>query len=1827
MSNFNQISVNSPISINYLDPAYLCFIDDKIISNNKFSLVDNNITLLRETGNTLSLFYNNGVMDTYEFNSRLYMDGTQLPNTDINDDQVQNLTSANLLVFVDGILQDPDQYYVLDGNTLTFSYAYTTNPNTYFKIIVCNIQNSNDFIRATVTPTLDTEREEGIIIPVNYDINNTLIFINGKKVSYKDIELLDSGTSSNPRTRLNIKMDLQEIERLEYIQFNQRTNTSSLNFTTEFGYLTYGPFDDFNNKIPQHYDTIVTFTDQAKILVDNFRPGFIIKEKDRTGELLVVDSNFETTQIKCLALQTFGYTNYTKDEYYIEVPQYTSITKYLAEFDKKFTFIPEILEIFQRLLLDEINDSIQRIRDIRNIHKVDSENINKLISLLGFNLNIKTLTKKQRMELLEELNEFYRCAGTRNSYNILNILQNDLKLINMEQLFTPHFPRKKESLLYNYDFSMNDDHRGIGYIVGQILTVANDSHLEFEVTDVDADGRILDYQVIGASEGYSDRNSQFNLIQAGTFSFDVSSTTSGYSYIWNVTNSTRYTRGTRLKTLPININNTNTTFRLTVDEVDEDGTITNFTPDQSTHGMTEINVNLAQLYEDKPVPMLTVNSTYHNELTGEVEVFRDTTGGHESTITLQPGHYAIVLSGAGGAGGAGDSRSGNEYDLPATNGCAGELITKYITLDSPTELVVKVGQGGGRVKARGHDSRCQFETLGSGFHSGNLGTGVHINFEVQTIHTGAGGYTYSSTANVQVGNVGGGQGGGSSGVLFKNSSEVIAEARGGNGGYGYVNKGARYSIYTIPKNFISRGGTGGGGGVTNGTGAPGGNRNNGSSSFWSYKGADGWVIIKKLPLIYDHNITIPSGASQLDPSKTYETLESYQQQFTYSYDTASSSWIISPYTGEIPVHGTFELRETTENRSAKLNITSTSGLQAYNVKLNASNFKYIKPGFVFKNASTDPMQFTYTVETVSDTHATGYFTPQLDWPVITLQHTPAYLQGGSGAAITITSSENSQRNEDREYIDFYTRQQLGAVSHKEYRIDQEDYGTITVGTPNAPEWWSVGEPDIDYGYITDTADEIIDYGLITTKIMGEWVEWWEWDRSSVWYPTNHVDIEMKLPIGVNFEDYTDRFIDQFYNLASTVVFIHSIIQSFYFGKDIAGSIADPNELTGASFGIVTGQPYQEEWISVTSNPQIQAIAWDNKCTITINPTPSTATVVFNTPGVIEGNSITVNRDTLVSFTVSAPGYFPVTRIVHAYNTETIDVELEATGRCILTISTLNVEDANIVLTAPGYTQSGNSIAVAENTEVTYTVSKPGHVTVTDTVVVTADRTIYVALEIAQFTLTITPTPSDATVLFEPDIEILNMGQVSDSNIEAIIDGGTNFVDSDYINLGNLLISSQGNSITVDYGTNVRYTISKPGFSTVTGNVVVNSDINIPVVLTGPATLTIDPTPSDATVTFNTQGQVSGNSITVPEGTNVSYTVSKNGLNTENNSITVNSNTTLPVILTATFTINPTPSNLTVVLTAPGYSQSENSITVPVNTMVNYSVIKNSYEKISKTINLNANVTKNISINTIGPVQSLANNDWRGIDYGNGNFSIIPYPVANSAVYSSDEGNTWSNATMQQTSGTVTFRGPKYLNNNFIKISASGKGSTSADGTVWSNITELGLPSTGSAGSYFGICYGNNIWVAATMGGYVTTSSSGTGNWSALTQRFPLHTWNILAFGNGKFVALDGSGYVATSTDGITWTDHDRIANLYIGPNYWRDLKWDSNTNQFVALSLYGHISTSVDGITWTPYVEDPELTSISSEAYVSWLGIAFSPATILFVSNSGYLHKIEFSEN
>jgi len=110
---------------------------------------------------------------------------------------------------------------------------------------------------------------------------------------------------------------------------------------------------------------------------------------------------------------------------------------------------------------------------------------------------------------------------------------------------------------------------------------------------------------------------------------------------------------------------------------------------------------------------------------------------------------------------------------------------------------------------------------------------------------------------------------------------------------------------------------------------------------------------------------------------------------------------------------------------------------------------------------------------------------------------------------------------------------------------------------------------------SQTPTNIYDYGYVYEQIKGEWYEWYEWDRPKDWYPTNHVNVALEIPAGVNYEDFINEFKKTFYDIASTVLYIHNIIDVYIFGY---------NE---KSFGFLGAPTYHTIEVTLSNNPALQ----------------------------------------------------------------------------------------------------------------------------------------------------------------------------------------------------------------------------------------------------------------------------------------------------------------------------------------------------------------------------------------------------------------------------------------------------------------------------------------------------------------------------------------------------------------------------------------------------------------------------------------------------------------
>lgn len=202
---------------------------------------------------------------------------------------------------------------------------------------------------------------------------------------------------------------------------------------------------------------------------------------------------------------------------------------------------------------------------------------------------------------------------------------------------------------------------------------------------------------------------------------------------------------------------------------------------------------------------------------------------------------------------------------------------------------------------------------------------------------------------------------------------------------------------------------------------------------------------------------------------------------------------------------------------------------------------------------------------------------------------------------------------------------------------------------------------------------------------------------------------------------------------------------------------------------------------------------------------------------------------------------------------------------------------------------------------------------------------------------ITTKTQNVTVTIMPSLDGVSGGDLSNVSVSLTAEG----------------YSQVGNSITVPVGTVVSWKVSCSGYESREGTVFPVGNTTLPVNLTALTmyTVTVRPFPLDSAVTLAGEGgyeQTEGtNSITVPEGTRVTYVVSKSSLDPFNGSLVVSENKEIDVVLNATITLVSDPEDAVKKINNKG-----SSLSVPCNTSPTWEVSKNGYISQSGTIEKN-----------------------------------------------------------------------------------------------------------------------------------------------------------------------------------------------------------------------------------------------------------------------------------
>lgn len=202
-----------------------------------------------------------------------------------------------------------------------------------------------------------------------------------------------------------------------------------------------------------------------------------------------------------------------------------------------------------------------------------------------------------------------------------------------------------------------------------------------------------------------------------------------------------------------------------------------------------------------------------------------------------------------------------------------------------------------------------------------------------------------------------------------------------------------------------------------------------------------------------------------------------------------------------------------------------------------------------------------------------------------------------------------------------------------------------------------------------------------------------------------------------------------------------------------------------------------------------------------------------------------------------------------------------------------------------------------------------------------------------------------------------------------------------------------------------------------------------------------------------------------------------------------------------------------------------------------------------------------------------------ISYG---FKKIFAVVNHQYIYSSEDGDTWTQAIDVTTTYGWTPNVIKYLDGKIVCMMENGNILYSTDGTTWTDV-DINASLTPSGVGYYDITYGGGTWVIANNSSYINYAPSLSGTWTSVST-------GASAIGG---VCYDGSGFVANgykrfsvSSDATSWTTSSVSSSNYgwdiaYGNDVYVALK-SNNANYPYALSATSwEIWQSSDGSNWT----------------------------------------------
>ena len=257
--------------------------------------------------------------------------------------------------------------------------------------------------------------------------------------------------------------------------------------------------------------------------------------------------------------------------------------------------------------------------------------------------------------------------------------------------------------------------------------------------------------------------------------------------------------------------------------------------------------------------------------------------------------------------------------------------------------------------------------------------------------------------------------------------------------------------------------------------------------------------------------------------------------------------------------------------------------------------------------------------------------------------------------------------------------------------------------------------------------------------------------------------------------------------------------------------------------------------------------------------------------------------------------------------------------------------------------------------------------------------------------------------------------------------------------------------------------------------------------------------------------------------------------------------------------------------------------------------------------------------------TISNSQWNDVCWCPELRLFVAVGVKNtgsSAVITSNDGITWTPATITDTSITSTQWQTICWSPQLRLFVAGGAYSGlklmySTNGTTWNP-----LPDSGVGTNILHMCWSPelSLFVAITIGGPRVATSSDGYNWTERYLSSPLinSNWDAVCWSPELrlFVAVAYNEIkVMISRNGIDWTRVDIDASVFGGQ--WTSITWSSQLGIFVAVSkatggTSARVMTSRDAITWVLSSDIPE------SATTFWTSVCWSPELRIFIGTLYY---------